>query len=64
MQRETIKDNRGCPIGFLDYEPGGDIVVRDAAGRYLGRYQKLSDYTVDSSGRFLYKGNCAMMLLR
>lgn len=64
MQRETIRDNRGFPIGFLEYESSGDIVVRDETGKYLGKYQKLSDYTIDANGRFLYKGNCAKMLLR
>lgn len=62
--RETIKDNRGRPIGFVEYRPDGDVVVMDETGKYLGRYQKSSDYTIDSSGKFLYKGNCAMMLLR
>lgn len=64
MQRETIKDARGFPIGYLEYQSDGSIHVRDVNGIYLGRYDKISDYTVDANGRFVYKGNCATMLLR
>ncbi len=64
MEREIIKDNRGMIIGFLEPQPDGSIYVRDANGFLLGRYDKLSDYTIDANGRFLYKGNRAMMLLR
>ena len=63
MNRITVKDSMGIVQGFIEINERGDRVVRDSLGRYLGRYDVLSNSTLDSMGRFLYKGDQASLLL-
>lgn len=63
MERQYIRDNRGILLGILEPQSNGDIVARDSRGVYLGKYEACSDYTLDSMGRYLYRGNMVNALI-
>lgn len=63
MERQTIRDSMGRVLGFLEPQSNGDIFARDSLGVYLGKYQACSDYTLDSMGRYLYRGNMVTALI-
>ena len=47
---------------MIEINERGDKIVRDSRGRYLGRYDVLTNTTMDPMGRFLYKGDQASIL--
>ena len=61
--RETIKDYSGRIIGFMESQSNGDIIVKDAYGKILGRYDAATNTTKDVHGRILFKGNMAGSLI-
>lgn len=61
--KQIIRDRMGRPIGTIDVQPSGDKILRDPAGRILGRYDKRSDLTKDPHGRTVAKGDALTMLL-
>lgn len=63
MNRITVKDSRGIVIGFIETSERGDKIVRDSLGKYLGRYESITNSTLDSLGRQLYKGDQSSLLL-
>ena len=61
--RETIKDYSGRIIGYLESQPNGDIIAKDASGKILGRYDATTNTTKDAYGKILFKGNMAGSLI-
>ncbi len=64
MQKEAVKDFSGKIIAWYEYQPNGDIIVRDFYGTILGKYVKSDDTTRDFYGRIVARGNCIGMLLK
>lgn len=62
MERILVRDSMGLLTGMIEINERGDKIVRDSRGRYLGRYDVLTDTTMDPMGRFLYKGDQASIL--
>ena len=63
MGRENIKDYSGRIIGSLETQSNGDVIVRDAYGKILGRYDSNLDVTKDFYGKILFKGNMVTSLI-
>ena len=62
-EREQIKDFYGKVIGTYEYQPNGDILVRNFTGTILGKYDSALDVTRDFYGTIVAKGNAVGMLL-
>ena len=60
--KETIKDASGRTVGFK-VQRGSQVIVEDASGKMLGRYDKNVNKTVDSNGKALYSGDQSSLLL-
>ncbi len=63
VSEEVIKDYTGRILGYLCYQPNGDIIVKDFYRKNLGRYDKAMDVTKDFYGKILFKGNMAAALI-
>lgn len=64
ISKEYIRDYTGKCLGTLETQQNGDIIVREFSGKMLGKYDKAANVTRDMSGRMLYKGNMAAMLIQ
>lgn len=60
--RQTIRAYDMKVIGYIDTLSNGDKEVRDRANRYLGKYDKHLDVTMDRAGRMIYRGDQSSML--
>ena len=60
--RQEIHDRSGKRIGSIE-DRTGEQVAYDASGRRVGRYNKSSDTTYDTSGRKFSDGNMLACLI-
>lgn len=54
--REVVKDASGKTVGYK-VQQGSQVIVQDASGATLGRFEKNVNKTVDKSGKVLYSGD-------
>lgn len=54
--RETIKDGNGKTVGYK-FDTGNQVLVQDAAGGTIGRYDKNTNKTFDKQGKVRYSGD-------
>ena len=60
--KETVKDASGKTIGYK-VQCGSQVIVQDASGATMGRFDKNVNKTVDRFGKVLYSGDQASILL-
>ena len=60
--KTAIKNASGRTIGYKKV-CGSQTIVEDASGKMLGRYDKNTDKTIDSSGKVMYSGDQTTMLV-
>lgn len=60
--KETIKDASGRTVGYKKV-CGSQVIVEDASGKLVGRYDKNINKTVDESGNAVYSGDQSSALL-
>ena len=60
--KETIKDANGRTVGYK-MEAGSQLIVQDATGATVGRYDGNVKKTFDKAGRALYSGDQTSALL-
>jgi len=63
-REEIVKDFYGRIIGKYEYQPNGDIVVRNFYNQILGYYIKSRNVTTDFYRRTIAQGNAVGMLLK
>lgn len=63
MSRQLLKDRSNNVIGEIVDESNGNQRVLDRTGKLKGWYNAHSNQTMDSSGRFVAKGNMLTSLL-
>lgn len=56
---DLIKDGYGRKLGTVDTDSSGNVIVRDAYGRIVARYDKGQNATRDFYGRLIAWGNVA-----
>jgi hypothetical protein len=54
--RETIKDGNGRTVGYK-LHTGSQVIVQDASGATIGRYDGNTKKTIDSQGKVRYSGD-------
>lgn len=60
---QWIKDSKGNPIGWIEFQNTGDKVLKDYHGKTLGTYRKKQDVTVDYYGNRIGQGDILLTLL-
>lgn len=64
MNRVILRDAVGKIIGYIDTEATGEQLAKNAAGKYLGKYDPRTNLTYDKFGKILYTGNMVQVLIR
>lgn len=57
MRSNFVNDARGRLVAIEEYLDNGDIYVKDANGRLLGRYESATNMTFDAKGRLIARGD-------
>ena len=55
--KESVKDNYGRIIGFIETDSVGNKIAKDFYGRIVGKYDKNTNLTKDFYGRVVGKGD-------
>ncbi len=61
--RQQLKDERGRIIGFLDLEPNGRRVMKDASNRIIGHFDPKVNRTFDRNNHLVGSGDLLATLL-
>lgn len=59
--KEPVKDASGRTVGYKVVR-GSQVIVEDASGAVLGRYDKNTNKTLDKSGKVRYSGDQTSVL--
>lgn len=62
MLQETLRDYSGRIIGTITTDGDRVKTLRDASGRFVGKYDPLTNITIDAQGRST-RGDILMTLL-
>ena len=54
--KEAVKNASGRTVGYK-VQQGSQVIVQDASGSTLGRFDRNTKKTVDKSGKPLYSGD-------
>jgi hypothetical protein len=63
MSRQTIRDNRFKPIGYIDTDRAGKQTARNGQFRLIGYFDPAQNITRDSQFRIVAYGNVLSRLL-
>lgn len=62
MKREPIKSASGKVLGYK-FDTGNVVLLQNASGATLGRFDKNTNKTFDKTGRAVYEGDQTSALL-
>ena len=60
--REMIKSASGKTLGYK-FDTGNVVLLQDASGKSIGRFDKNTNKTFDKTGRAVYEGDQTSALL-
>ena len=63
VNKETIRDNYGKILGYIETDQFGNKMVRDFYGKIKGKYVKRLNITQDFYGRTVARGDQSAMML-
>jgi len=63
MSRQPITNDRGWPIAYIVDDEAHRITITNTTGWPLGYFYLNENYTADTNGHFVGKGNQLMRLI-